>query len=122
LGTVLQKSDANAFGFDSGFAASGMFASAGSVYLVVTPVQSGGASFPDYYSGCRIFKYSDIDSALLEKAGSNLTLIGSVDGTSGSFNGACNYHASASQSGMLFSELKPLVADKFQIFMSHTNF
>jgi hypothetical protein len=122
LGTVLQKSDATAFGFDSGFAASGMFASAGSVYLVVTPAQTGGAPFPDYYSGCRVFKFSDIDSALLQKIGSQLTLIGSVDGTAGSFNGACNYHASASKSGMLYSELKTSVTDKFQIFVSHINF
>jgi len=122
LETVLQKSDAAAFGFDSGFAASGMFASAGSVYLVVTPVQIGGAPFPDYYSGCRVFRFSNIDSALLQKTGAQPTLIGSVDGTSGSFNGACNYHASASKSGMLYSELKPSVTDKFQIFMSHANF
>src|SRR6266705_391761 len=47
LGTVLQKSDATAYGFDSGFAASGMFTSAGSVYLVVTPVQTSGAPFSD---------------------------------------------------------------------------
>ena len=122
LGTVLQKSDAAAFGFDSGFAASSMFTAAGSVYLVVTPVKTGGAPWADYYSGCRIFKFADIDTALLQKTGAQPTLIGSVDGTSGSFNGACSYHASTSQSGLLYSELRTSVTDKFQIFMSHTNF
>ncbi len=122
LGTVLQKPDAIAFGFDSGFAASGMFASGASVYLVVTPVQSAGAPFPDYYSGCRVFKFADIDSGLLQKTGSQPTLIGSIDGASGTFNGACSYHTSATNSGMLYSELKPAVAAKFQIFTSNTNF
>ena len=122
LGTVLEKSDATAFGFDSGFAAPGMFASAGSVYLVVTPVQNSGAPWPDYYSGCRVFKFADIDSGLLQKNGSQLTLMGSIEGTSGTFNGACSYHASAGNSGMLYSELKTSVSARFQIFMSNTNF
>ena len=122
LGTVLQKSDAAALGFDTGFAASGMFESAGSVYLVATPVQTMGAPGPDYYSGCRVFKFANIDSALLQKTGSQPTLIGSVNGTLGSFNGACNFHASANKSGMLYGEVKASLTDKFQIFMSHTNF
>ena len=122
LGTVLQESDAAAFGYDSGFAASGMFESAGSIYLVATPVQTSGALWPDYYSGCRIFKFANIDSALLQQSGSRPTLIGSVDGTLGSFNGACNFQASANKSGMLYSELKASLTDRFQIFMSHTNF
>ena len=121
-GTVLQRSDATAFGFDDGFADSGLFAAAGSVYLVVTPVQKVGATWPDYYNGCYIFKFADIDAALLEKAGNQLKLIGTVGGTAGSFNGACAYHASASNSGMLYSELKPTVTDRFQMFMSHINF
>lgn len=77
LGTLLQKTDAATFGFDSGFAASGLFASAGGVYLVVTPVQTSGAPWSNYYSGCRVFKFVDIDAALLQKTGSQLTLMGS---------------------------------------------
>lgn len=124
-GTVFQKSDASAFGFDSGFAAPGMFASAGNVYLIVTGAQvvtpPMGAAYVSY-SGCRIFRFTDIDSALLEKTGAQPTLIGSVYGAAGSFNGACGYHASANQSGVLYGEIKPGAIDKFQIFMSHTNF
>ena len=123
--TLLQKSDASAFGFDSGFAAPGMFASAGSVYLVVTGAQFVtppiGAAYVSY-SGCRIFRFADIDSALLQKTGAQPTLIGSVNGTAGSFNGACSYHASANQSGMFYGEVRPAAIDKFQIFMSHVNF
>ena len=122
LGTLLNKSNAAAFGFDDGFAASGLFASAGNLYVVATPVQTSGAPWSAYYSGCHLFRFTDIDSALLQKTGVHPTLIASVNGTSGSFNGACSYHASASNSGMLYSELNTSVTDRFQIFMSHTNF
>ncbi len=122
LGTVLRPADAAALGFDTGFAAPAMFESGGSIYLAVTPAQTSGAPWASYYSGCRIFRFADIDNALLEMTGSQPTLVGSVDGTPGSFNGACGYHASASESGMLYSEVNTSVTDKFQIFISHTNF
>lgn len=122
LGTVLQKSDAAAFGFDSGFSAPDMFESAGSIYLVATPVQTAGAPWPDYYSGCRVFRFADIDSALLQKSGAQPTLVGSVDGMPGTFNGACDFHVSASGSGVLYSELNTSVTDRFRIFMSHKRF
>ncbi len=121
-GTVLQKTDATAFGFDDGFGDSSLFAAAGSVYLVVTPIQKVGAPWPAYYNGCRVFKFTDLDTALLQKTGAQPTLIASVNGTAGSFNGACAYHSSANSSGMLYSELKPTLTDRFQIFMSHVNF
>ena len=121
LGTALQNSDAAALGFDTGFSASGMFESGGNVYLVATPVQTAGAPWSDYYSGCRIFKFADIDTALLQMTGSQPALIGSVNGTPGSFNGACAYHASSNMSGMLYSEFNTS-ALTFQIFKSHINF
>ncbi|MBU1425850.1 MAG: glycoside hydrolase [Gammaproteobacteria bacterium] len=122
LGTVLQDSDAAAIGFDTGFSASGLFESAGSMYLVATPVQTAGAPWPDYYSGCRVYRFSNIDSALLQTSGSQPALIGSVHGTAGSFNGACAYNASANMSGMLYSEANTSVTDIFRIYMSHQNF
>ena len=125
-GTIFQKSDAVAFGFDSGFAAPGLFASTGGVYLVVTGAQfvtpSMGAAYVGL-SGCRIFRFTDIDSALLQQTGAQPTLIGSINGSAESFNGACSYHASASQSGMFYSEINTSVTDAFfQIFMSRINF
>ena len=125
LGTALKKSDATAFGFDFGFAAPSMFASGKDVYLVVTganlvtpPVGIPYAK----YSGCRVFKFADIETAKLESIGVQPTLVGSVDGTAGSFNGACAYHVSASKSGMLFGEINTAVVDTFQMFRSHINF
>ena len=125
-GTIFQKSDASAFGFDSGFAAPGLFASTGGVYLVVTGAQfvtpTIGVPYVAY-SGCRIFRFTDIDSALLQQTGAQPTLIGSINGSAESFNGACSYHASASQSGMFYSEINTSVTDVFfQIFMSRINF
>ncbi|MFZ2160883.1 MAG: sialidase family protein [Sideroxyarcus sp.] len=122
LGTVLQDSNATAIGFDSGFSGSGLFESAGSMYLVATPVQTAGAPWPDYYNGCRVYRFSNIDSALLQTSGSQPALVGSVNGTTGSFNGACSYNASANLSGMLYSELNTSATDLFRIYMSHKNF
>jgi hypothetical protein len=122
LGTALRESDAAAFGFDEGFSAPDMFASAGNVYLVVTPVQTGGMPWPDYYSGCRVFQFSDLDSARLRMDGSRPEIIGTWDGSPGSFNGACSFHPAAGASGMLYSELVPPDVEKFQVFMSHIRF
>jgi hypothetical protein len=121
-GTVLNDSNAATIGFDTGFSASGLFESAGRIYLVATPVQTSGAPWPDYYSGCRVYRFSNIDSAQLETSGSKPTLVGSVNGTAGSFNGACAHNASANMSGMLYSEAKTSVTDVFRIYMSHKNF
>ena len=94
----------------------------GSIYLVATPVQTAGAPWSNYYNGCRVYRFANIDSALLEASGSQPALIGSVSGTAGSFNGACAYDASANMSGMLYSEAKTSVTDVFRIYMSHKNF
>jgi hypothetical protein len=122
LGTVLRNSDAAAIGFDAGFSAPSLFASAGMAYLVVTPVRTAGAPWPDYYSGCRIYQFSDLDSARLRKQDSRPEIIGAWDGSAGSFNGACAFHPAASASGMLYSELAPSEVEKFRIFMSHMSF
>ncbi len=122
LGAVLRKADAALFGFDTGFSAPSMFESGGNIYMVATPVQTSGAPWSDYYSGCRLFRFANIDSALLQKTGSQPTLIASIDGVPGTFNGACGFHASATGSGMLYSELNTSVTDRFRIFKSHRNF
>jgi hypothetical protein len=122
VGTVLRDSNAAALGYDTGFSATGMFESGGSVYLVSTPVRTAGAPWEDYYSGCRVFRFLNIDSALLQTSGTQPALIGSVDGAVGSFNGACAYHASSNMSGMLYSELTASAIDRFRMYMSHTNF
>ena len=122
LGTILKNTDAAAFGFDGGFSAPGMFAANGKVYLVVTPVRTRGMPWPDYYSGCRVFQFSDLDSARLRMDGSRPEIIGAWDGSPGSFHGACAFHPSAGASGMLYSELAPSEVEKFRIFMSHMSF
>ncbi len=122
LGTVLNDSNAAALGFDTGFSAPGIFESGGSVYLISTPVQTSGALWHDYYSGCRLYRFTNIDAAQLQLSGTQPALIASVDGTSGSFNGACAYQASSNQSGVLYSELLLTASDKFRMYMSHKNY
>jgi hypothetical protein len=125
LGTALKKPDATAFSFNSGFAAPGLFASAGNMYLVVTGTNlvTPPVGIPYVkYSGCRVFRFANLETATLEPVGAQPTLVSSINGTAGSFNGACAYHASANMSGMLFSEINTSVTDAFQMFMSHINF
>lgn len=122
LGTALRESDAAESGFDEGFSAPSMFASAGNIFLVATPVKTSGAPWSNYYSGCRVFRFSDFETARLERDGTRLRLIGEVNGSAGSFNGACAFHPAAGASGLLFSELVPSAVDKFRIFMSHILF
>lgn len=122
LGTVLNDANATTLGFDTGFSASSMFESGNSVYLISTPAQTSGAPWADYYSGCRIYRFANIDSAQLQLSGTQPAVIGTVNGTSGSFNGACAYNAASTMSGVLYSELHLSATDKFRMFMSHTNF
>jgi len=46
-GTVLKDANAAAIRFDTGFSASSLFESGGSVYLISTPVKTTGASWAD---------------------------------------------------------------------------
>jgi len=91
-------------GFDSGFAAPGLFAASGNLHLVVTPVQTVGApgqtiTAAAVYSALPILKQQRFHLRFTTRCD------GSVDGIAGSFNGACSYHASAQHSGMLYSQL-----------------
>jgi hypothetical protein len=64
----------------------------------------------------------NLDAAQLQTTGGQPELIGTVNGTAGSFNGACAYHASASTSGVLYSELTASATDKFRMYKSHKTF
>ncbi|MGZ3691377.1 MAG: sialidase family protein [Pseudobdellovibrio sp.] len=118
LGTLFNKASALALGFDSGFTASSLFqGSDGSNYISVTPQQTAGAPWADYYKGCYIYKFSNIDSATLSSPAAKI-----ISGTSGSFNGACAYHKAATGSGVVYIEVDTTVTDKFKIYSSGVNF
>lgn len=118
VGSLLNKASAAAAGFDSGFTASGIFqGSDGNVYFTVTPQQTSGAPWADYYKGCSVFKFTNLDAGSFQTSPA-----AQIAGASGSFNGACAYNQAAAKSGMLYLQVNTTVLDAFQIFASGTNF
>ena len=88
------------------------------VYLIVTPTEDPDA----LYRGCRVFKFSDLDTATLESTAGVPTVIASINGsTADKFNGACAF-VGGSASGVLHSELSHLPDGEFQIFMTRLTF
>jgi hypothetical protein len=120
LGSALSDADASALGYDEGFSATNLVASGGQNYLIVTPVST--TPFDAHYNGCRVFKFTDIDTATLQRSAGIPTAIASVNGSAGSFNGACTYLPGASKAGILYSELVRTPSIQFKIFSSGINF
>jgi hypothetical protein len=119
-GTLLRNADAATLGFDDGFSATELFESAGGTYLMVTPVST--TPFAGYYNGCRLYRFGDLDSAVLEGTSGAPAVVGSVGGTEGSFNGACTYHRDSTGSGVVYGEFFPTEAEQFRLFLSRINF
>jgi len=85
-------------------------------YLLVTPTEADG------YRGCFAFKIANLDSATLDRgAGGVATLQQSLQGTAGSFNGACGYTESNTTLGIVYSELFPGTPPQFRILPSNQN-
>lgn len=97
----------------SGFSATELAASSGKNYLIVTPTESPG----ELYRGCLVFEIADLATAALRRDANDPVLVKRVEGTSGSFNGACGYTQGAQASGILFSELND-TTPQFRIFAS----
>jgi len=114
IGTVLDKNDATAFGYKN-FSGSDLFKSGSDIFLMVSPVTD--YPWTDSYSGCLIFKFSDINTGILE--GDPLpTQYKAIMGSSGTFNGACAYHEDANGSGFLYGEVNADASDFFRLFNS----
>ncbi len=111
---LLNAADGPALGCH-GFSAPAMFAKDGRYYLMATP-QVG-----DWYSGTTVFEIADLDSAALVRDGGVPRVITTVNGSTGSFNGAAGYIPEASGSGIIYSEAFLDEAPRFRIFMSHVN-
>lgn len=118
LGTLLNNSDASAAGFNGGYSAPQLVESGGKSYLIATPVENPG----DLYRGCRVFRFADLESGVLERTGGIPNIVTQVNGTSGSFNGACTYHSSSSGSGVIYSEINPSETEVFRLFRSGVQF
>ncbi|MCU7918807.1 MAG: hypothetical protein KZQ95_10670 [Candidatus Thiodiazotropha sp. (ex Epidulcina cf. delphinae)] len=126
LGDLLTAADASQFSLNGEsldfIGASELVDTETATYLIVTGVDQviPGADQPtNRYSGCLVFRVSDLDSARVERIAGNPVLIKRVDGSSGSFNGACGYDAQADGSGIIYSEFTPIATPRFHLFSSH---
>jgi len=119
LGDFLTNSEASQFTLTgqaiNGFAATELVTVGSNDYLIVTPYEPP----PDSYRGCLAFSISNLSNATLARTGGAPTLIKRISGTSGSFNGACGYDPSASNSGIIYSEYSPSSTPNFRMFASH---
>ena len=89
-------------------------------YLIVTPITvvDTGSGTADLYDGCRVYQFSNIDSAALLYRSGMLKEIARVDGVAGTHNGACSDHEALSD-GILYSQfVESEPAEKFKIYQS----
>lgn len=117
LGDLLGGGEAAQFSLPgqalNGFSAPELVDAGGTAYLIVT----GYEPPPDTYRGCLVFRIADLATATLERSGGVPVLVKRVAGSSGSFNGACGYHAAASGSGIIYSEFGS-ASPQFHLFRS----
>jgi hypothetical protein len=123
LGDFLQGSEAAQFSQSgqplTGFSASELVSIGSNDYLIVTPTEHVVTPTEyDIYRGCLAFRISNLANATLVRSGGVPTLVKRISGTSGSFNGACGYDASATGSGIIYSEYNN-TAPNFRLFSSH---
>jgi hypothetical protein len=113
IGTLLSDSDASSLGAN-GVSAADLFMQGDKAYLMVSPIGSRPVS--GAYQGCDVFQFSDLDSGKLERAGGKLRIAKEIQGTPGSFNGACTYAQNVTAAGFLYSEIKFSDRPIFQIY------
>ncbi|MES9991896.1 MAG: hypothetical protein ABW098_08075 [Candidatus Thiodiazotropha sp.] len=121
LGDLLSADDAAPFSTNDQpidfFSAPELVDTATITYLIVTGVEEGDV--PDNrYSGCLVFRVSDLANAVVERSGGEPVLVTRVDGSSGSFNGACGYNPQDAVDGIIYSELAPATSPRFHLFSS----
>ncbi len=115
LGVALNNADALSFGFNEGFSGGNLVSTSSGVYLLATPVST--APFDGFYNGCVAFKFTNIDTASLQRSVGVPTTILKVNGDVGSFNGACTYWPGATQPGIIYDQLSS-VGLKFRLMNS----
>jgi hypothetical protein len=123
LGDLLTASDAPQFSQTGQsinfFGAPELVDTTTATYLIVTGIEDISAT-QNRYSGCLVFRISDLANAEVERDMGVPVLVDRVDGTSGSFNGACGYDSKAVGSGIIYSELFPSDRPRFRMINSYT--
>lgn len=121
LGSTLDTADAALFGYDEGFSASNLVIANDTFYVIVTPQSS--TPWEGHYNGCMIFPFDDIETATIARLENGAPRhVAQVDGTPGSFNGACTYLPAASAAGVIYSELNLTGLPYFRMLMSGVGF
>ena len=120
VGTVFSHANAVAAGYKD-FDGASLFEKNGSFYLVASPTSD--SPIADAYNGRLVYQFANIDLGLLQpNNGGPAQATSSLHGTSNSFNGACGYHAQATASGVLYSELDTSGAViRGRVYQSHSN-
>lgn len=80
-----------------GFSAVDLFSKGSETFVVMTPRTT-------MYSGCVLFRFSDLQTATLETEGGQLKSYGSYLLTDGTHHGACSYHEDADTLGLFLSQ------------------
>jgi hypothetical protein len=126
LGDLLTAADAAQFSLSGEsldlFGATELVETDQATYLMVTGIDQTmpGVGSRNRYSGCLVFRIANLAGAEVERSGGNPIAVTRVDGSSGSFNGACGYDAHSQGSGIIYSEYTPDSAPRFHLFASHT--
>ena len=77
--------------------------------------------FDGFYNGCLVFKFTNLETASLQRVNGVPATISKVNGDAGSFNGACTYWTGATHSGIVYSQLST-TGTKFRIMNSGVTF
>ncbi|MEW8296529.1 MAG: hypothetical protein AB2724_17380 [Candidatus Thiodiazotropha sp.] len=121
LGDLLTLSDAALFNHNDHpidfFSAPELVDTATATYLIVTGVDEGDGT-DNRYNGCLVFRVSDLANASIERDAGIPVLVTRVDGSSGSFNGACGYDPRDTADGIIYSEFTPASSPRFHLFSS----
>jgi len=120
LGRLLSPTDTQAVTTDNHFQAPSIVEKNGSAYLIVTPVDKSNP-LVDRYDGCKVYKFSDLNSNQLVRHSGDLVEfanVSAVNRDSDSHHGACDA-ISDMQGGILLSQTGTVgTANTFQIFKS----
>ena len=115
VGRLLTPADAVAATGEDHFQAPSLVEKAGSVYLIVTPVNT---TTGNVYYGCEVYKFVDIDSIALERSAGVLVSYGSIGGEAGVHSGACDAYDGL-QGGIVISKFNTLnTPETFRIYKS----
>ncbi|MBT4763222.1 MAG: hypothetical protein HOO06_16125 [Bdellovibrionaceae bacterium] len=120
-------SDAKAQSIDSSyltFDAPNLFEYNSEYYVIVTPVMLVGSGPDSDYNGCEVYKFSSISSGTLEEVSGVPSKYISYVQPSNIFNGACTYHQSINDLGLIQSyiELTGTPTDYFRIHSTDQGF